>query len=77
MRIYIKKKHLEFFLVNVILILSLFSPLTLSISVFLSLLYLIQKEVGAIKILSIFAIRTIINPGIATSFSSIQLIKRK
>lgn len=74
--IVIKKGTIEWIGIWVLLIFSFINVATLLSSlVVLLLLLLKQREIGAIKILNIIALRTIINPGLAIDIESVQNIK--
>lgn len=71
----VKKETLEWWLICLILIFSFINPITLLISLILLLILLKQNEIGAIKILNLITLRTIINPGIAANIQNFQYIK--
>lgn len=71
----IKKETLEWIGILVLFIFSFVNTITLLISLILLVLLLFQKEIGAIKIINIITLRTIINPGIAVEISVLQNIK--
>lgn len=71
----IKKSTVEFLVIMCLFILSFFNTIMLFIFM-ISLLFLLrQKEVGAIKIMNIITLRTIMNPGIAINISKFQIFK--
>lgn len=74
-KLMIKKSTVEWALILIAFIISFFSSITLLISLFLLLILLKQKEIGAIKIINIITLRTIMNPGIAVGIESWQNIK--
>lgn len=73
--IVIKKGTIEWIGIWVLLIFSFINVATLLSSLVVLLLLLKQREIGAIKILNIIALRTIINPGLAIDIGSVQNIK--
>lgn len=73
--IVINKGTIEWIGIWVLLIFSFINVATLLSSLVVLLLLLKQREIGAIKILNIIALRTIINPGLAIDIGSVQNIK--
>ncbi|MFB4163890.1 O-antigen ligase family protein [Alteribacillus sp. JSM 102045] len=74
-RFRIKKSNLEWIGISLLLLFSFVSSTTLLISLFFLLFLLLQKEIGAIKILNIITLRTIINPVIAVNIGTFQSVK--
>ncbi|MCA0385968.1 MAG: O-antigen ligase family protein [Firmicutes bacterium] len=68
-------KNLEWIMIFFFFVFSFINNVTLIISFVSLLFFLYQKEIGAIKILNLIVMRTIINPGIAISLDSLQNIK--
>lgn len=71
----IKKITIEWIAIFVVFIFSFFNTFTLLISLILMMLLLKQREIGAIKIINLVTLRTIINPAIAISIGELQNIK--
>lgn len=71
----VKKEYLEWFLVSVLLILSFFSTITLVLLFVYLITFIKQREVGAIKIINILTLRSVINPGLAVSIGQLQNLK--
>src|SRR5699024_6312271 len=71
----IKKSTIEWFLLLLLILFSFINSTTLLISMFLLLALLQQKEIGAIKILNIITLRTIINTGISPNIGDWQSLK--
>lgn len=71
----IKKKNIEWICIILLFSFSFINQMTLLISTLLLLGLLSQKEIGAIKIINLLTVRTIINPGIAVSFSTLESVK--
>lgn len=71
----IRKTTLEWIGLISLLIFSFYNSITLLIFLLALLLLLQQREVGAIKILNLITLRTIINPGIAVDISQWQGVK--
>lgn len=70
-----KKSTFEFAMLVALFIFSFINPITtLLFLIGLSFLFT-QKEVGALKIVFLLTLRTIINPGIAVSIGSYEMIK--
>lgn len=70
-----KKENLEFLIIIFFLILSLFHYLLLVIFFVYLLTLLKQKEIGAIKVINIITLRSIINPGIGVGIDTVQYLK--
>ncbi|WP_214821080.1 MULTISPECIES: O-antigen ligase family protein [unclassified Exiguobacterium] len=74
--IVLKKSTIEWIGIWSLFIFSFVNIATLVVSlIILLLLFLKQKEIGAIKVLNIITLRTIINPGLAIDIGSIQTFK--
>lgn len=71
----IKKESIEWICILLLMVFSFINAYTLSISLLILLILLLQKEVGAIKIINIITLRTIINPGFAVDISQTQNLK--
>nr|WP_309098434.1 O-antigen ligase family protein [Fredinandcohnia onubensis] len=71
----IKKSTLEWISLILLIIFSFFNTITLLLSLLLLLFLLTQKQVGAIKIINIITLRTVINPGIGVGIGSWQNLK--
>src|SRR5690625_1683820 len=71
----IKKSTVEWTGLILLILFSFISSTTLLISLVLMLTLLVQKEIGAIKILNIITFRTVINPGIAINIGNWQTVK--
>lgn len=71
----IKKTTLEWIGIISLLIFSFFHLFTLLLSLLLLLILLKQKQIGAIKIINIITLRSIINPGIAVNIGDLQNLK--
>lgn len=75
-QIIVNKETIEWGIVCLLLLFSFFNRATLLVSMLLLLfLFFSQREIGAIKMLNIITLRTIINPGIAIGIDSIQNVK--
>lgn len=73
--IVIKKATIEWIGIWILLIFSFINVTTLVASLVILLFFLKQREIGAIKILNIITLRTIINPGLAVDIGSVQNLK--
>lgn len=73
--IFIKKDTVEWIGIWLMMVLSFINIETLALSMMMLLLFFKQREIGAIKILNIIALRTIINPGLAIDIGSVQNLK--
>jgi len=71
----IKANTLEALGIICLFVISFFNTTALFIFMILLLFFLKQKQIGAIKIMNIITLRTIINPGIAVDISSFQIFK--
>jgi len=71
----LKKDTAEWIGIWLLLGFSFINVITLLIFMVILLLFLKQREIGAIKILNIVTLRTIINPGIAVDVGSVQNLK--
>lgn len=71
----IKKDTLEWWVICLVFVFSFISNTTLLISLILLLALFKQKDIGAIKILNIITLRTVINPGLAVGIENFQTIK--
>ncbi len=71
----IKKTTIEWLGIILLFLLSFINEFTLLLFLVLLLLFLMQKEVGALKIINMITLRTIINPGIGIDISRWQNIK--
>lgn len=71
----IKKSILEWSGITLVMLISFLSPTLLYVSLILSLILLFQREVGAIKIINLIALRTIVNPGLGIDISNAQNLK--
>lgn len=71
----IRKSTLEWGVIIGLMIFSLVNNVTLLLALILSLFLLRQKEAGAIKILNLITLRTIINPGLGVEIDKYQSIK--
>ncbi|CAH0136768.1 hypothetical protein SRABI96_00377 [Peribacillus sp. Bi96] len=71
----IKKNTLEWVFIVFLTLFSFLSTSTLLVSLFILLIFLRQREIGAIKIVNIITLRTIINPGIAVDIGNLQYLK--
>jgi len=69
------KNTLEYTLIFFIFLISFINESFLLLALISSLMLFSQKSVGAIKILNLLTLRTIINPGIAVNISSWQSLK--
>ena len=73
--IVIKKTTIEWIVIWILLVFSFINVTTLVASLVILLLFFKQREIGAIKILNIISLRTIINPGLAVDIGSVQNLK--
>lgn len=73
--IVIKKATVEWIGIWILLIFSFINVTTLIASLVILFFFLKQREIGAIKILNIITLRTIINPGLAVDIGSVQNLK--
>lgn len=73
--IFLKKSNVEWLIIWLVLFFSFINNSTLLISSVLLLFLLRQGEIGALKILNIITLRTIMNPSIAIDLGSIQNLK--
>lgn len=71
----IKTSTIEWFLIAILFIFSFLNLYTLLISLILLPIFLLQKEIGVVKILNIVTMRTIINPGLAVGIENLQNLK--
>lgn len=71
----IKVNSFEWLGIICLFMISFLNKTTLLIFMILLLFLLKQKQIGAIKIMNIITLRTIINPGIAVDISSFQIFK--
>lgn len=71
----INKITIEWYLILILLVFSFINNITLLVFLLLILLFLMQKEIGAIKVLNLITLRTIINPGFAVDISQWQNVK--
>lgn len=71
----VKKETLEWLAIITVFLFSLINVVTLLISFIAMLLLLKQKEVGAIKVLNLITLRTIINPAIGVGIENYQSLK--
>ncbi|MBD7984579.1 O-antigen ligase family protein [Sporosarcina sp. Sa2YVA2] len=71
----VKKSSVEWLFIILLLLFSFINSMTLLISMIFILFLLKQKQVGAIKVINILTLRTIINPGIAIGMDSWQNLK--
>ncbi|MFJ7306853.1 O-antigen ligase family protein [Peribacillus frigoritolerans] len=70
-----KKNTVELIFVVLLMVISFINTSTLFVSLLLLLVFLKQKEIGAIKIINIITFRTIINPGIGVSIGNLEYFK--
>jgi len=73
--IVIKKGAFEWIGIWILLIFSFINVTALVVSMVVMLFFLKQREIGAIKILNILTLRTIINPALAVDIGSVQTLK--
>ncbi|AZU64482.1 O-antigen ligase family protein [Neobacillus mesonae] len=71
----IKKSTLEWVIIICLIIFSCINTSTMFISMLLFLAFLIQKELGALKIINIITLRTVINPGLGIDIGNQQNLK--
>jgi hypothetical protein len=71
----IRKSTLEWVGLTLLLVFSFINDITLLFFMLLILLLLFQKEIGAIKILNILTLRSIVNPGVAVSIAQFENLK--
>jgi len=71
----IKKTSLEWIGIIALTIFSFFNTITLLISLLLLMILIKQKQIGAIKIINIITLRTIINPAMAVGIDNWQSLK--
>ncbi|OZM56412.1 hypothetical protein CIB95_11600 [Lottiidibacillus patelloidae] len=71
----IPKETIEWIVLTILLIFSFINSITLLLFLLSLLLFLRQKEIGALKIINIITLRTIINPGIAVNIGEWQNLK--
>jgi len=71
----VKREAVEWWGICFFLLFSSLNIATLMISMVLSLVLLWQKEVGALKILNLLTLRTILNPGVAIAIENLQGLK--
>lgn len=74
-KLVITKKSIEYLAITFLFLLSFLHPISLLIFFLLLFLLLFQKEIGAIKILNLLTLRSVINPGIAVGFESLGSAK--
>lgn len=71
----ISKETFEWWIICFVLIFSFINSVALSISMIMLLFFLKQREIGAIKVLNLITLRTIINPAIAVGIEMQQNFK--
>ena len=71
----VKKDTIEWVWIWSLLFFSFINGLTLTLSIISLLLFFRQQEIGAIKILNIITLRTIINTGVAVDIGIVQNLK--
>lgn len=71
----VKKSTIEWIAIIFLFVFSFINSITVIISLILLLVLLKQREIGALKIINLIALRTIINPGIAVGIEEWQNIK--
>lgn len=71
----ISKDTIEWFCISLLFLFSFVNTTTLFISMLLLIILLKQKEIGAIKILNLITMRTIINPAFAVGIGIFQNLK--
>lgn len=74
-RFVISREFLEWIIISLLLVISFVHSIGLLLFLILILSLLLQREVGAIKILNLIILRTIINPGVAVGISQFQILK--
>lgn len=71
----VSKNTIEWIGILILLIFSFINVATLFISLVILIFFLNQREIGAIKILNVITLRTIINTGLAVDIESVQSFK--
>lgn len=74
-RFNIKKSTIEWWITSLIFVFSLINNTTLLVSLISLGVLFKQKEIGAIKVLNILTLRTVMNPGLAANIGNFQELK--
>lgn len=74
-RYYVKKDTIEWSITSLIFVFSFINNTTLLVSLIMLGILFKQKEIGAIKILNILTLRTVMNPGLAVNIGNFQNLK--
>ncbi|MGM0804974.1 MAG: O-antigen ligase family protein [Bacillota bacterium] len=69
------KKKSEWIIIILVFVFSFYSNLTLFLALLLSLVLLYQKEIGALKVINLLTLRSIVNPGLGIDIVVFQHFK--